>query len=782
MNLNLRNSYRQKLSRRLLLYILLFSSIVTCCITAGQLYIEYNRDIDAIEEQFTRIGKLFTQPLIQALWYFDENSLRVQLEGIANLRDIEYLELSGEQNVHIAVGQKISKSTVTQELPLLYKGQNFEREIGRLKIVASMTGVYSRLFERMLTILISQGIKTFLVSAFIFYIVHSLIIKHLVFLSSYFKNLETGKPPPVVKLDRTLKSSGDELDQMVHSINSMAERQYSTFEEIEKIVRERTTDLHKTNEQLHHEILDRKLIEQKLSESLESSDEAQRLAHMGHFVRNWQTNEGTWSDGFYHLLGYEPDEIPCTHEEFVSRVHPEDRQTFAEQITASITTGDLLDMEFRILRKDGEIRFIHTRARIKYDSKGQPLSLNGTFVDITERKKAEEENEKLEFQLQQAAKMQAVGTLTGGIAHDFNNIFAAILGFAELIKQDVSTESQIAQDIKDIITSGRRGADLVKHLLAYSKQTGKEKRIIFPHLVTKEAMNMLRATLPTSIDIKEDIDTTCGAVLANPANLQQIVVNLCNNASQSMDEMKGVLEVHLSSREITPKNSPPGSNLASGTYIVLAISDDGCGMDEVTKIRVFDPYFTTKEMGTGAGLGLGLAVVQGIVHDCNGFIQVDSVVGKGSTFSVYLPVSEHSAKKTTTFKNRETGLKDGPKERILVVDDDPLLTTLNERRLTNNGYQVTCSTESQEALEIFLGSPDNFDLIITDQTMPGITGADFAKEVLKVRPEMPIIMCTGHSDTVSEEKALSLGITKFVYKPIVEDELLDAVQYVLDVK
>lgn len=782
MDLNFRNTYRQKLSRRLLLYILLFSSIVTCCITAGQLYIEYNRDIYVIKEQFTRIGKIFTQPLIQALWYFDEKSLRVQLEGISNLRDIEYLELSGEKDVSIAVGQKISKSTVTEELPLLYKGKNFEREIGRLKIVASLTGVYSRLFERMLTILVSQGIKTFLVSAFIFYIVHFLIIRHLTFLSSYLKNLEAGKPPPVVKLNRTFNSPSDELDQMVQSLNSMAERQYKTFEEIERIVKERTADLNKSNEQLHREISERKLIEEKLIESLESSDEAQRLAHMGHFVRNWQTNEGTWSDGFYHLLGFEPAEIPCTHEEFISRVYEDDRRRIAEQINISMVTGELVDMEFRILRKDGELRYIHGCARIKYDTKGQPLSHNGTFVDITEHKKAEEENEKLEFQLQQAAKMQAIGTLTGGIAHDFNNIFAAILGFAELIEQDSSTESQVAQDIKEIIVSGRRGANLVKHLLVYSKNTGKEKTTIFPHLVIRESLKMLRSTLPTSIDIDENIDTTCGAVLANPANFEQIVINLCNNASQSMDEMKGVLYVRLSSLEITSNNTHPESNPAAATYVVLAISDNGCGMDEETQSRIFDPYFTTKEMGTGTGLGLGLAVVQGIVRDCNGFIEVDSTLGKGSTISVYLPASEHPVKETLTMEKRLTEFKDGPKERILVVDDDPLLTALNKRRLINNGYEVTCSTKSSEALEIFLENPHNFDLIITDQTMPGITGADLAKEVLKIRPEMPIIMCTGHSETVSEEKALSLGIKKFVYKPIVENEIVDAVRYVLDSK
>jgi two-component system, cell cycle sensor histidine kinase and response regulator CckA len=417
--------------------------------------------------------------------------------------------------------------------------------------------------------------------------------------------------------------------------------------------------------------------------------------------------------------------------------------------------------------------FLVSSSAIK-DGNGDLQHFVHTAKDITDHKAMEE-------RLLQSQKMEAIGTLTGGIAHDFNNILAAIIGFAELIEQDVSPESQVGQDIKEIIISGRRGADLIKHLLAYSRETGKGKTIISPHLVAQEALRMLRATLPTSISIEEDIDSHCGTILANPTNLHQIIINLCNNASQSIPEMKGIMGIKLYRKELIAKDIPPELDLPTGAYIVLSISDTGCGMDEETKGRIFEPYFTTKEIGSGTGLGL--SVVHGIVHDFRGFIEVDSTIGQGSTFVVYLPVSGKPADENTPHSDDQNiHPASGRNKRILIVDDDPLLCAIIERRLVHNGYHVTCFTDSEKALNTILGNPDNFDLIITDQTMPGLTGDDLAKAVLKVRPDIPIIMCTGHSETVPEEKALSLGVKKYIYKPIKNEELLVIVQELLEGK
>ena len=288
---------------------------------------------------------------------------------------------------------------------------------------------------------------------------------------------------------------------------------------------------------------------------------------------------------------------------------------------------------------------------------------------------------------------------------------------------------------------------------------------------------MLRATLPTSITIEAAVDPNCGCVFMNPTNLHQVIINLCTNASQSLPDRKGTICINLQRQEFSSRDLPPDQNISAGGFVVITVSDTGCGMDKTTENRIFEPYFTTKEKGTGTGLGL--AVVHGIVEDCNGFIKIETTVGIGSSFHVYLPASESPAEELPSADEKDIFPSVSKNIRILVVDDDPLLVKISERSLTNNGYYVTSFTDSRKALEAFQNMPDNFDMIITDQTMPGLTGADLAKEVLKVKSSMPIIMCTGHSETVSEENALSLGVKKYVLKPIKGEELLNAVRELL---
>ncbi len=425
-----------------------------------------------------------------------------------------------------------------------------------------------------------------------------------------------------------------------------------------------------------------------------------------------------------------------------------------------------------IMKHENLEKTFHVSSSVITDDNGDIEYLVHIARDITEQTKLEED-------LFQACKMEAIGTLAGGIAHDFNNILTAIIGYAEFIQEAVPEESRIGKDIAEVLASGKRAVDLVKQILTFSRKSASEKRPLHPHLVIKEALKMLRSTLPATIAIEERIDPDCGMILANPTNIQQIIVNLCTNAMHAMTENKGTLTVGLHRKELSASEIPRKPFLSPGDFVVCSVSDTGCGMDDLTMGHIFEPYFTTKEVGKGSGLGLSL--VHGIVQDCKGFIKVTSRIRKGTTFTVYIPAIRASTV-TTAIPDQKNETTPAGSERILIVDDEPLLVKINEKRLQNAGYQVTAVTNSRKALEIFLNQPDMFDLLITDQTMPGLTGAELAKAMLDIKPSMPVIMCTGHSDSVPEERALAMGIKKYVFKPLHGDELLDAVREVLDNK
>jgi len=390
--------------------------------------------------------------------------------------------------------------------------------------------------------------------------------------------------------------------------------------------------------------------------------------------------------------------------------------------------------------------------------------------DITSTKQLEEK-------LLQSQKMEAIGTLAGGIAHDFNNILAAIQGYTEFIQKEVPEKSTIGTYAAEILTAGNRAADLVRQILTFSRQGDSEKQVLQPHLIVQEALKMLQATLPATLHMEEDIDPDCGNIVADPTIIHQIVINLCTNSLHAMAGQKGTLHVEVQRREVSAAQTGARENVAPGSFVALTVGDNGCGMDQETVDRIFEPYFTTREMGRGTGLGL--AIIHGAVEVYNGFIEVESRLGKGTVVSLYFPLTKKPVTRKIAFKQKNRKEIPAGDVRILVVDDEPFLVKINEKRLQSQGYQVTAVIDSKEALEKFRNQPESFDLLITDQTMPGLTGEELAKAVLKINPALPAIMCTGHSDVVSKDKALSMGIKKYVLKPLHGDELLEAVEEVL---
>jgi two-component system cell cycle sensor histidine kinase/response regulator CckA len=369
--------------------------------------------------------------------------------------------------------------------------------------------------------------------------------------------------------------------------------------------------------------------------------------------------------------------------------------------------------------------------------------------------------------------MEAIGALAGGIAHDFNNILSAIIGYTELAMLNEGAEHCTAE-LKEALVAANRAKDLVKQILAFSRQTDEDRMPVKVAIVAKEAVKFLRATIPATIEIKTRIDDKSGAVLANSVELHQIIMNLCTNAQHAIGEQSGLLEVDVQNTEIDLSQKNDIIELEVGSYVRISVKDTGYGMTPDVMKRIFDPYFTTKEKGVGTGLGL--AVLHGIVKKYGGAIKVESVLGKGTTFHIYLPKADIAAPINT----EQPKIPMGGSERILFVDDEKMLVDIGQQALQRLGYDVVSRTSPIEALELFKAKPDFFDLVITDKTMPGMTGDSLAKELISIRPNLPVIICTGYSQTVDHERAKQIGIKAFVMKPILINEIAAAVRKVLD--
>ncbi len=393
--------------------------------------------------------------------------------------------------------------------------------------------------------------------------------------------------------------------------------------------------------------------------------------------------------------------------------------------------------------------------------------------DITELKSLEAEKMQFEEKLRQSQKMEAIGTLAGGIAHDFNNILSAIIGYAELALLDAEKQSPLYHDLQGVLQAGSRAKDLVKQILTFSRQVLQECKPIQIKPIAKEVLKFIRASLPTTIEIQQEIQSDA-LIMADPTQIHQVVMNLCTNAEHAMREKGGVLGMKLVEVILRREDMDDHLELNPGTYLELTVSDTGHGISAHILNRIFDPFFTTKK--TGEGTGMGLSVVHGIVRSCGGTIKAISEPDKGTTFSAYFPVIDRQLEhETAAEKPIPTG-----NERILFVDDEPALANIGKQTLETLGYDVQTRTSSIEALELFKAQQDRFDLVITDMTMPNMTGEDLAQELMRIKPSIPIILCTGFSAKIDDRKASAMGIRAFVLKPMVLREIATTIRQVLD--
>ena len=393
-------------------------------------------------------------------------------------------------------------------------------------------------------------------------------------------------------------------------------------------------------------------------------------------------------------------------------------------------------------------------------------------------KKVEERTNALaqsEKQLQQVMKLQAIGTLAGGIAHDFNNILFPIVGYTELTMDDIPEDSEARHNLEEILKATNRAKELVNQILTFSRRNDQEQRPLKVQYLIKEALKLLRATIPTSIEIESSVDENCSPIKGDPTQIHQVIMNLCTNAYHAMQETGGTLRVSLKEVGISYEQSMKRVGMKMGQNLQLTVQDTGHGMDSQVLERIFEPYYTTKEQGKGTGLGL--SVIHGIIKNHGGDITVRSQPGKGATFTVHLPIIDDIAEEIISV---ETNRPTEGCERILLIDDEEQIIDIERQILERLGYKVTPQTDSEEALAKFKAQPDLYDLVITDMTMPKITGDLLARKLMDIKPDIPVILCTGFNETITEEKALALGIDKFVMKPIIKDDLADAIRSVLD--
>ncbi|MHC1742427.1 MAG: ATP-binding protein [Syntrophobacteraceae bacterium] len=577
-----------------------------------------------------------------------------------------------------------------------------------------------------------------------------------------YGKIEASSRDEIGMVSATFNSLIDDLNASIETISLHSEK-------LEALVEERTAELKSANVRLSDDLAERQTIEAALRDS--------------------ESKYRALSQEFHALLDNIPDAIAL--------YSPEMRIIWANRSASEISgvevsrvTGELCYEVFHgraepcetcavrtsfetgkpatalIRRPDG--RAMETRTVPLRDSDEQIVSVMEMGRDVTEHLK-------LEARLRQAQKSEAIGTIAGGIAHDFNNILAAIIGYTELARLEVLEEGPITEFLDEVLKSSVRAKDLVRQILSFSRQGADQMPLpIDLGALVKETMGILRASLPTTIEIRLDIPDEPLVTLGDATQIRQVLINLCTNAADAMKKHGGILGIKIEGVRVDSDSTARTADLAIGDYVGLAVSDTGSGMDSRTMERIFDPYFTTKEIGEGSGLGL--AVVQGIVRRFGGSIAVTSGLGKGSSFQIHFP---RIVKPVESPEEKGYDIPRGI-ERVLLVDDEQSVANVGEALLRNLGYRVIVRTDSREALKHFESHPDELDLVITDYTMPGLTGGELAKIILRLRPGMPIILCTGFNEEISEDEAREIGIARFLMKPLSRRDLAVNVRKALD--
>lgn len=550
-----------------------------------------------------------------------------------------------------------------------------------------------------------------------------------------------------------------EMQHLSNSFNAMTDRLTNANEMLQSL-----------NNELEQRVIERtkSLMEHtsRLQETQEMLWESQQMAHIGSYEWDILKNRFVISDEFYLIFQLkQKSRPPMLLGRLARMVHPQDRDQF-EQARRNLQHNYIPpSLQFRICLPSGEIRHILSHGKTVFNPMDLPVKLLGTVQDVTALIESQEERNQLEKQLRQVQKMEAVGTLAGGIAHDFNNILQVIFMAVGLLETRIANDSSESKMLQTIMESGNRGKELVAQILTFSRKSDEAHEAVTLIPIIKETLKMMRSTLPSSITIHHHLVNTPHKVMANPTQLHQVLVNLCVNAGYAMSGKNGQLNVELQ-ETLVNESMAKVHKIKPGAYLLLTVQDNGQGMEPEVLERIFEPFFTTKPVGHGTGLGL--SVVHGIVRDHQGIILVESTKGIGSLFSVYLPVTQAAASslKTTVRTNLQ-----GQGESILLVDDETITIQLVQEMLENLNYRVVSTHNPLKALELFKTATKPFDLLLTDQTMPAMTGIELAERLLELQPKLKVVLMTGYSELATPERLNNTGIHRFILKPYTKQEL-----------
>lgn len=517
---------------------------------------------------------------------------------------------------------------------------------------------------------------------------------------------------------------------------------------------------------IYRDITERKDAEDKVRRSEAFLAEGQRISRTGNWGWVVSTGKVTWSEEQYRMLGFAPGEVEPSVDLFLTVVHPEDRPRVRHGLEEAIRESRSYAIDYRIVLKDGSVRHMRSVGRPVATGDGRVEEYIGVTTDTTERVQAE-------AALRRAQRLEATGTLAGGIAHDFNNILGAILGYGEMAQRDAPKGSRLRRDLESIMAAGERGRALVDRILTFSRSGMGERVPVHVEKVVREALDLLMANLPPSVTIKADLHAGHAAMRGDPTQIHQVVMNLATNGIQAMDA-GGTLRVSLRKTRVDTQQIVTTGTIAGGDYIVLKVADSGSGIPPGILERIFDPFFSTKEVGVGTGLGLSL--VHGIVTEVGGVINVETKVGAGSVFTVYLPGDGevHDAP-----KDEQPELPRGGQQRILVVDDEEPLVRLATETLRGLGYMPVGFTSSTDALAAFRSDPQQFDAVVTDERMPGISGSALIREMRGIRRSIPILLVTGFVGGLVVGRAYNSGATEVLKKPLSAQELATSLARVL---